>query len=57
MADYPDGDNFMQLFYGKNIHMNNNGCVSLPEFDALYEHRQRLPAGEGVTRCITKWQD
>jgi ABC-type transport system substrate-binding protein len=45
MADYPDGDNFMQLFYGKNIHLNNNGCVSLPEFDKLYEQSQRLPAG------------
>ena len=45
MADYPDGDNFMQLFYGKNIHMNNNGCVSIPEYDKLYEQSQKLPAG------------
>ncbi|MFZ6772562.1 ABC transporter substrate-binding protein [Undibacterium sp. SXout7W] len=45
MADYPDGDNFMQLFYGKNIHMNNNGCVAIPEYDKLYEQSQKLPAG------------
>lgn len=45
IADYPDGDNFMQLFYGKNIHQNNNGCVSIPEYDRLYEQSQRLPAG------------
>ncbi|MBC3886366.1 heme-binding protein [Undibacterium sp. FT31W] len=45
MADYPDGDNFMQLFYGKNIHMNNNGCMEIPEYDRLYEASQQLPAG------------
>jgi len=45
IADYPDADNFMQLFYGKNIHMNNNGCVAIPEYDKLYEQSQKLPAG------------
>ncbi len=27
IADYPDGDNFMQLFYGPNAYQSNNGCV------------------------------
>ncbi len=45
IADYPDGDNFMQLFYGKNIHQNNNGCVAIPEYDRLYEQSQKLPDG------------
>ncbi|MFZ6849963.1 ABC transporter substrate-binding protein [Undibacterium sp. RuRC25W] len=45
IADYPDGDNFMQLFYGPNIHLNNNGCVAIPEYDKLYEQSQKLPAG------------
>lgn len=45
MADYPDGDNFMQLFYGRNIHQNNNGCVTIPEYDQLYEQSQKLPDG------------
>ncbi len=45
MADYPDADNFFQLFYSKNIHLNNNGCVSIPEFDRLYEQSQRLAPG------------
>ncbi|MDE2428945.1 MAG: ABC transporter substrate-binding protein [Burkholderiales bacterium] len=45
IADYPDGDNFMQLFYGKNIHQNNNGCVEIPEYDKLYEQSQKLPDG------------
>ncbi|MCS6766460.1 MAG: ABC transporter substrate-binding protein [Candidatus Protistobacter heckmanni] len=42
-ADYADGDNFMQLFYGKNIGQSNNGCSLLPEFDALYEQSQKMP--------------
>ena len=45
IADYPDGDNFMQLFYGGNIHLNNNGCVAIPEYDRLYEESLKLPAG------------
>jgi oligopeptide transport system substrate-binding protein len=45
IADYPDGDNFMQLFYGKNIGQTNNGCVAIPEYDRLYEQSQKLPAG------------
>jgi ABC-type transport system substrate-binding protein len=45
IADYPDGDNFMQLFYGPNIHQNNNGCFQLPEYDKLYAQSQKLPAG------------
>jgi ABC-type transport system substrate-binding protein len=44
-ADYPDGDNFMQLFYSGNIHSTNNGCMAIPEFDALYTESQHLPAG------------
>ncbi|MES2832592.1 MAG: ABC transporter substrate-binding protein [Pseudomonadota bacterium] len=45
IADYPDGDNFMQLWYGPNTGQNNNGCVQIPEYDALYKSSQKLPAG------------
>lgn len=45
IADYPDGDNFMQLFYGPNIHQNNNGCFQDPEYDKLYAQSQKMPAG------------
>ncbi len=45
IADYPDGDNFMQLFYGANIGQSNNGCMKLPAYDTLYEQSQKLPAG------------
>jgi ABC-type transport system substrate-binding protein len=45
IADYPDGDNFMQLFYGPNTGQNNNGCVAIPEYDKLYAESQKLPPG------------
>ena len=45
MADFPDGDNFMQLFYGPNIHQNNNGCFQDDDYDKMYVQTQKLPAG------------
>src|SRR5437667_3138192 len=45
IADFPDGDNFMQLYYSKNIHQTNNGCYTSAEFDKLYEQTQKMPAG------------
>ncbi|HEU4374951.1 MAG TPA: ABC transporter substrate-binding protein, partial [Telluria sp.] len=47
VADYPDGDNFMQLYYGPNVHQNNAGCVADPEYDALYAKTQQMAAGAG----------
>lgn len=46
IADYPDGDNFTQLFYGKNVGKSNNGCMKIPEYDRIYEAAKQLPAGE-----------
>jgi ABC-type transport system substrate-binding protein len=45
IADYPDGDNFMQLFYGPNSYQSNNGCWAIPEYDALYSRSSKMPAG------------
>jgi oligopeptide transport system substrate-binding protein len=45
IADYPDGDNFMQLYYGPNTGQNNNGCVKIPAYDELYRASQKLPDG------------
>ncbi len=45
IADYPDGDNFMQLFYGPNTHQNNNGCSKIPAYDQRYAASQKLPHG------------
>jgi ABC-type transport system substrate-binding protein len=43
IADYPDGDNFMQLFYSKNIGQSNTSCTDIPEYDHLYEKASKLP--------------
>lgn len=45
IADYPDGDNFMQLLYGPNTFQSNNACAKIPEYDKLYEQTQRMPPG------------
>lgn len=45
IADYPDGDNFMQLMYGPNTGQSNNGCARIPEYDKLYEETVRMPPG------------
>ena len=45
IADYPDGDNFMQLLYGPHAFQSNNACAKIPEYDRLYEQSRRLPPG------------
>jgi len=45
IADYPDGDNFMQLLYGPNTGASNFGCAKIPEYDALYARTAKMPAG------------
>jgi oligopeptide transport system substrate-binding protein len=43
IADYPDGDNFMQLLYGPNSYQSNNACYKSAEYDKLYEKSKLLP--------------
>jgi ABC-type transport system substrate-binding protein len=43
IADYPDGDNFMQLLYGPNTGQTNSACYRSPAFDARYEKSRRMP--------------
>jgi ABC-type transport system substrate-binding protein len=45
LADYPDGDNFMQLFYGGNVGQNNNGCLKDAQFDQWFEASHSMPPG------------
>jgi ABC-type transport system substrate-binding protein len=45
IADYPDGDNFMQLAYGPNSGQSNNACYRSAEYDRRYERSRRLPDG------------
>lgn len=43
IADYPDGENFMQLLYGPNVHQSNHGCYESAAFDALYVKMKNMP--------------
>ena len=43
IADYPDGENFLQLFTTKSIGSANYTMFSLPEYDALYERVRTMP--------------
>lgn len=45
IADYPDGDNFTQLLYSKNIGESNNSCYKSEAFDKLYEASAKLADG------------
>jgi ABC-type transport system substrate-binding protein len=43
IADYPDGDDFMQLFYGPNSHENNNACYQRADWDRIYRQTKTMP--------------
>ncbi len=43
IADYPDGDDFMQLFYGPNSHENNNACFQMVDWDRKYLLTKTMP--------------
>ena len=43
LADFPDGENFMQLLYGPNTGQSNNGCYQSPAFDRLFDAARKLP--------------
>jgi len=45
IADWPDGDNFMQLLYGPNTFESNNACYKSPEYDKRYKKSRTLPPG------------
>jgi len=42
-ADYPDAQNFLQLFYGPNTEQSNESRFRLPEYDRLYTKSLALP--------------
>jgi len=50
LADYPDAQNFLLLYYSKNASPGPNSTnYSNPEFDQLYEKVIRMPKGEART--------
>ena len=45
IADYPDGENFLQLMWKGSIGQANYAMFDLPEYNALYERAKRMPDG------------
>lgn len=43
IADYPDGENFLQLFWSKSIGGANYSMYARPEYDRLYERVKTMP--------------
>jgi ABC-type transport system substrate-binding protein len=50
VADFPDGENFLQLLYGPNAGRANYARFNLPQYDRLYEQALRLPDSPERTR-------
>lgn len=55
LADYPDAENFLQLFYGPNASPGPNRCnYRNPAFDALYEIVKVMPDSEERTELYRR---
>ena len=54
IADYPDGDNFMQLLYGPNTGQSNNGCYESKAFDAFYDKSRRAARFAGAQPAVPR---
>lgn len=55
IADYPDTENFLQLFYSKNVSPGSNSFnYSNPEFDRMYERIAVMPDSEQRTALYRK---
>jgi ABC-type transport system substrate-binding protein len=52
-ADYPDGENFMQLLYGPNSFESNPGCYQSETYDHLYREAEALPEGPERNQLFT----
>jgi len=54
-ADYPDPENFLQLYYSPNIKtLTNNTNYSNPEFDALYERASVMEPSADRTKLYVE---
>jgi oligopeptide transport system substrate-binding protein len=57
-ADFPEAQNFLQLFYGPNKSPGPNGAnYANPEFDALFDRAAVLQAGEERNRLYRRMQE
>jgi ABC-type transport system substrate-binding protein len=53
-ADYPEAENFLQLFYGANIGQGNYGCYQSAAFDELFAQMEATPPGTERNRLVTE---
>ncbi|MEL0637399.1 ABC transporter substrate-binding protein [Marinomonas sp. TI.3.20] len=53
-ADYPDGQNFMQMFYGPNKGDANFSAFNLPQYNKDYEETLKLPNGDARQKLYDK---
>lgn len=57
-ADYPDAENFLQLFYGPNSSPGPNSAnYNNPRYDALYEKAALLPPSPERTKIYRQMQN
>ena len=56
VGDYPDAQNFLQLFYGANAGGANRTAYHNPAFDRLYEAASCLPDGPERTALYARMQ-
>ena len=54
IADFPDGENFLQLLYKGSIGQVNYAMFDHPEYNALYERVKRLPDSPERNALITR---
>jgi len=58
IADYPDAENFLQLFYGPNVSPGANHANYVnPAFDRLYEQARTMPDGSERTALYRAMTD
>lgn len=55
-ADYPDAQNFLQMFYGPNSPEPNYTNYKSEEFDSLYREARTLPSGQERTDLLREMQ-
>jgi oligopeptide transport system substrate-binding protein len=54
IADYPDGENFLQLLWKGSIGQTNYAMFDLPEYNTLYEKAKLLPDGAERNALYTR---
>jgi ABC-type transport system substrate-binding protein len=56
MADYPDVESFLSVYYSKNASWPNSTNFNNPEFDAIYEQVSVMPDSPQRTELYRKAQ-